>query len=327
MKPMGERGRIESASGEQAGELRQGVMAVVVTYGPDPEQLCATLESLLPQVEGVALIDNTPGGLPTAAAEAVDRLRAPYPGAFFLVENRDNLGIAAAQNTGIELARRHGFEYVFLSDQDTVFAGHTVSTLCQGYRALTARGRRVGAVAAGYVNHVASAKACPVFVQHEGYRVRRVRAVNGLVPATYVIASGCLIPVDVFEQVGLKNESLFIDWVDTEWCLRARKAGFGIYGCADAVVAHRLGDSAARVFGRTISLHRPIRHYYMVRNALRLALYSDALNAGQRLWALTRALLFAACFPLLTRPRLEHLKMVSTGLVHGVLNKKGRFDV
>lgn len=326
MKPMGERGRIESAGSGQTEEHRLGVMAVIVTYGPDPEQLCETLTSVMPQVDGVALIDNTPGGLPTAAAEAVNRLRAPYPGAFFLVENRDNLGIAAAQNTGIELALRHGFSYVFLSDQDSVFADHTVSTLYQGYRTLISQGRRVGAVAAGYVNRVANARARPVFVQHEGYRVRRVRAVSGLVPVTYVIASGCLIPSAVFEQVGVKNESLFIDWVDTEWCLRARKVGFEIYGSADVVVAHRLGDASVRILGRTIALHSPIRHYYMVRNALRLALYSQVCNLRQRARIATSACLYALCFPLLTRPRLEHLKMVSTGLVHGLFNKKGRFD-
>lgn len=302
------------------------VLAVVVTYHPNAAQLTQTLNSLLPQVGGIALIDNTDGGLPVTAAEAVDQLRRRYSGAFFLVENRDNLGIAAAQNTGIELARQHAFKYVFLSDQDTVFPSHTVSTLCSGYRRLSTEGHRVAAVAAGNVNDLAANAKVPEFVQHEGFRRQRVRVERGLVPATYVIASGSLIPVAAFEYIGKKDESLFIDWVDIEWCLRARKAGFEIYGSADAVSVHRLGDGFVRVRGRSLTLHSPLRHYYMIRNALRLVLYSDVLNAEQRMWILIRILVLMGSFPIFTKPRLAHLKMVFGGFVHGVLNKKGRID-
>jgi len=43
------------------------------------------------------------------------------------------------------------------------------------------------------------------------------------------------------------NEDLFIDWVDFEWCWRARKKGYKIIGNANVVITHQLGDAAVTI--------------------------------------------------------------------------------
>jgi rhamnosyltransferase len=40
---------------------------------------------------------------------------------------------------------------------------------------------------------------------------------NKPVEASFLIASGCLISLDVIKNVGYMDEGLFIDYVDVEW--------------------------------------------------------------------------------------------------------------
>jgi len=48
-----------------------------------------------------------------------------------------------------------------------------------------------------------------------------------------LIASGCLIPADVLRDVGLMDDALFIDHVDTDWCMRARARGYRLLGVCE----------------------------------------------------------------------------------------------
>jgi rhamnosyltransferase len=44
----------------------------------------------------------------------------------------------------------------------------------------------------------------------------------------------------VLDVVGGMNDSLFIDYVDIEWCLRAKNLGYEILGCYRALMNHYL---------------------------------------------------------------------------------------
>lgn len=58
----------------------------------------------------------------------------------------------------------------------------------------------------------------PLFLQIGGLKAKRqYDGVNGsVVDVDYLIASGCLILVNVLKDAGLMNEDLFIDYVDIE---------------------------------------------------------------------------------------------------------------
>ena len=94
------------------------VLAVVVTYHPQAGALQTLLEALATQVDGLLVIDNTPG-----SAEHVERMLGPLRVGMphlRLRRNGANLGIAAAQNIGIRKALEEGFDYVLFSDQDSL---------------------------------------------------------------------------------------------------------------------------------------------------------------------------------------------------------------
>ena len=64
------------------------------------------------------------------------------------------------------------------------------------------------------------------------------------------------------------NEGLFIDYVDIEWCLRARHRGYESFGVFAAHMRHSLGDKHIGMLGKKITLHTPARYYYQFRNPL-----------------------------------------------------------
>ncbi|MCP4293486.1 MAG: glycosyltransferase family 2 protein [bacterium] len=69
-------------------------------------------------------------------------------------------------------------------------------------------------------------------------------------PSTKVdyIAGACfLMPRAMVNTIGLLDERFFMYFEETDWCLRARKAGKEIWYYSDAEVAHLEGQAAARV--------------------------------------------------------------------------------
>ena len=68
------------------------------------------------------------------------------------------------------------------------------------------------------------------------------------------------------------REDLFIDHVDLEWGVRARKAGWRLVAVPAAKLTHSLGDDVVRLPGRDqpVHVHSPIRNYYILRNTIAL---------------------------------------------------------
>lgn len=71
-----------------------------------------------------------------------------------------------------------------------------------------------------------------------------------------------LVKREVFERVGLLDESFFLYYEETDWCLKARQAGYRILAVPSSVVWHKVSA--------TLGVSSPIIDYYMLRNHLRL---------------------------------------------------------
>ena len=66
------------------------------------------------------------------------------------------------------------------------------------------------------------------------------------------------------------DEGLFIDFVDTEWCLRCRSKQISIRVVPSAVMHHRIGSRSISLGVVTVFVHSPIRCYYQLRNCFHL---------------------------------------------------------
>ncbi|VEI12934.1 glycosyltransferase family 2 protein [Trueperella bialowiezensis] len=299
------------------------VVAVVVTYGPD-ERTAQLLRALAPQVARIVVVDN--GSPPAALAQikaAIDDVGAQ------LVELGENTGIANAQNVGIVRARELGATHVLLSDQDSLPAPDMVERLLDTlqYYGQTENGAAepIGAVGP----YIAEAKPGGdelVYVDRR-WGPRRASAAELSEPhvdAAFLLASGCLIPVDVLADVGPMNANYFIDHVDLEWCLRARTKGYRLVVDTRARIDHSLGDQTVQLPGRAqpVHVHGPVRCYYLARNTiflLRSGLLPGAWRVGYLVWLAK----FAAFHALLADRKRDRIRQLAAGLRDGIMGRGG----
>jgi len=62
------------------------------------------------------------------------------------------------------------------------------------------------------------------------------------------ISSGSLMTFRTFEKIGRFREELFIDYVDTEYCMRAGRFGIPVVAAKDAGIVHSLEYSFPKRF-------------------------------------------------------------------------------
>lgn len=287
------------------------VHAVVVSHGSDPDSLVVQFDRLLAQVHTIVWVDN-------GSPEALRQLRQNWPvDRLQTIWLDDNLGIGAAQNLGIEWALAHGASHVLLMDDDSLPAPDMVPLL------LDALAHHPDAAAAGarHADPRRGVECTPFSVVQRG-RLRWLLCTHDrqVWEVDHLIASGCLIPAPVLQAVGLMREDFFIDWVDTEWCLRARAKGYRIYGVCAARLEHTLGDQVARVLGREIPLHSPWRHYCQSRNfvlMLRLCHVAPSVKLNMAWRQFKRFIVFSTLVP----GRCSYFRMWMLGLWHGLLGR------
>jgi len=290
------------------------VDSVVVLYQPDLAKLDALISSLSAQVRNLYIIDNSSEALDVSSLSEYQNIEY-----IFLGENK---GIAEAQNIGIEYALNNNADFVLLSDQDSLFPSDYVSSML----AQIDEWSEIAAVAPQFCDENQSG--LPQGFLVPGFWGAKRSLSNNLeqVELAQAIASGKLINAKALKEVGLMNGQLFIDWVDLEWCWRARSKGFKVLGLPSINISHCLGDESKTLPGRTVTLRSPLRHYYITRNAFYLSLRSTSLTVPQRLFLFLRSLRYVVAFPLLSKPRVDNFHMVSMGFWHGLLGRLGRYD-
>jgi rhamnosyltransferase len=285
-------------------------VAVIVTFHPSLAKLRQLLACIAPQVGSVVVVDN-------GSAENIATVLDPGLPHVHYIEMGRNVGLAAAQNVGIDWALAADAQHIIFFDQDSSPADDMVQVLLQASCALQSKGCVVGAVG-------------PCFVDvQKGIQLNPSKLpalLHGHIPRTTLIASGSLISTAVLEQVGKMAEALFIDYVDLEWCLRAGAQGFEHYQIAGAQMMHSIGDDPIRFLGKNWPSHSPIRHYYMFRNAIWM--YQQPSIAMGWKWLdgckLIRKFVFYSLF---AKPRLAHVRMMVRGLCDGLIGKMGPLKV
>jgi rhamnosyltransferase len=232
---------------------RTGTVAVVPLFNPDPD-VVPRLTSLREQVDRLIVIDDG------SAAPLAEHRVAPLAAAGVEYHRREtNRGIAASLNEGIRLARQDGsLDYLVTFDQDTTPADDCIRELRATFDAGRSSGLNVGIVA----------------VPTGALTTRR----DGFREQAEPIQSGMMMSSVIFDSIGEFREDFFIDCVDTEFALRARRRGWDVLASPTAQMAHQLGVTRSRVVrlpGFPVlrvshNHHHPVRRYYIVRNRLRL---------------------------------------------------------
>jgi rhamnosyltransferase len=228
--------------------IKPRICAVIVTCNPSGAVL-KNVAVLRPQVDALVIVDNGSGD---ASMAYVEEARRAFECDVIL--NGHNLGIAAALNLGVRYAESRNHDWVALFDEDSTAVGSFVVSMCKA-REEHASPEKIAIIVPQYVDRVSSTP----------MPVTKDRAGNILAGIT----SGSMIPVEVFRRCGAFDESLFMDYVDHEFCLRVRSMGFSIVQSEEASLLHSLGAMTSHNFlGRKYftTNHRAARRYYITRN-------------------------------------------------------------
>lgn len=280
------------------------VICVLVLYNPEISLLIRAINVIISQVDMLWISDNSTKliAYPTEWRSSEQIRYQKMPG---------NIGIAAAQNEGIKYAIKEKYDFVYFLDQDSISPEGIVLQLVSQYRLLCSKGINVGAVGPRPYNRKEN-------VEYRG-SVRKGKILyEGITEVTELINSASLVPVKVFEQVGLMDESLFIDGVDHEFCWRAkRKLGSRFFIVESVKLSHQLGEGDRYFLFRKVAIPTPFRTYYQFRN------YFILIRRGYVpvYWKLSNGFKYVIkyfYFPLCVPPRFGYLKNINKGVVDGL---------
>jgi rhamnosyltransferase len=287
------------------------VCAVVVTYHPDAD-FGARFARVAAQVAAAVIVDNG------SSADAVTRLGAlaANPGVT-LVSHGENLGIARALNTGIRHAQGRGCPWALLLDQDTVVDDDLVDTLLGAY-ASCPEPARIAAVGARFRDtHERPAATRPLHAGGESWQ--EVEA---------VITSGTLLALGPFAVIGPFRDEFFIDYVDIEYCLRARARGYRIIETRRPLMAHTVGaPTSHQILGREkwTTNHSADRRYYIARNnTVLLREYGTSKGGSWRWKSVVRSFRLCKRIALFERDKLAKISAVGRGWWDGVRGNMGK---
>jgi rhamnosyltransferase len=254
--------------------------AVLVTYHPKTP-VDALLSALLAQVDCVCVVDNGSGSDVQHALQAAATASA---GRITCIANADNLGLAAAQNQGIRYALAHGYDWVLLLDADSLPEPKMVQHMLNAWNHMN--DPHIGIIAPRIAEqNVELPSRHPAPSGRFSITRKLLHSGEYITDALTVIASGSLLHKEVFHKAGLMIEDYFIDYIDHEFCLRARKSGYTILLVGDAVLQHRQGHKTAhRMLGVSIATanYSPLRRYYIFRN--RMFFLRAHARQFQQLW-------------------------------------------
>jgi len=296
------------------------VGGVIVAYNPD-KSFERVVEAALREVDHLVIVNNGENPIYSILKSDGFVINKSY----VAIENSENLGIAIALNLGIKHLINSGCSYFFLLDQDSLVPQGIVSSLRNAFVCLNKDHGNIAAIGPAYFNSRLGKNA--PFIQFGKLSIRKLSAEpdTPIVPTHFLISSGTLISLEAITNVGMMEDGLFIDYVDTEWCLRAISKGYKLYGLSTVRMEHSLGDDPVVFLSKKMPMHSPLRHYYIARNALHL-IKRSYIPANRRFIVLISMLKTFFFYSLVPRNRLAHFKMMCRGFYDGTLNNYGRYD-
>ena len=217
---------------------KEEILAIVIAYNIEEKIILQNINSYKNYVDKVIIVDNS---------DKENKLNELSDEKIVYLKLNDNLGIAKALNEGIYYAIKHNYKFVLTMDQDSKFNNNLIEEYSKNY------GK-------------------DIIIYSPNYIIERKHNKEYKVDSQYLywtMTSGNLINLELFQKVGMFREEFFIDGVDYEYCLRARKNGYKILQCNKATLLHNPGITKIKkiiFWNYKYGYMSPTRMYYQIRN-------------------------------------------------------------
>jgi GT2 family glycosyltransferase len=238
-------------------------VAIIILNWNGKENTCECLKSVerLDYLNyQVIVADNGSGD------DSVAEIEQKFPKTV-IIKNGANLGYAEGNNRAITYALERDFEYVLLLNNDAIvdpqLINSFISASVQNHQA-GVFGAKIYYLSEPRKIWFAGGKILPeLLTSHEGFGEiddglawEEVRSID------YACGCALFVKSEVIEKIGALESKFFLMWEETDFCCRARKAGFECLFVPKALVWHKI--SASFKGGDEGYL----QNYFMVRNRL-----------------------------------------------------------
>jgi GT2 family glycosyltransferase len=220
------------------------VVAIVVNWNGEAvlEPCLRTLTaSNYPNLR-VLVVDNA------STDDSVALVRKSFPNVDVL-EMPDNEGYAGGVNAGLERARGEGAEYALLLNNDIELDEEAVRELVRA---------ALGSDRAAFVGPMiyyadrpdviwSAGGAVSMWtgdIRHIGLREKDERQYPGVRSVDYVTGCAVLASMKVVREIGVMDDGYYMYNEDTDWCVRARAAGFDVLVAAESKIWHKVSMSS-----------------------------------------------------------------------------------
>jgi GT2 family glycosyltransferase len=240
--------------------MKPKISCIVLSYN-GIELTLQCLSSLLEQdytpLE-IIVVDNA------SQDETVSTIQTQFP-EIHLIASKTNLGYTAGNNLGIKAALENGADFVFLVNNDTLLEPDCVTKLMDVFNNkpnVGIAGPMVYTFDAGEI--ISSAGGAIDWIKADSINIGAGEEDKNQYPERDVdFINGCGLAVrkQVIQQIGGLDEAYFMYWEETDWCTRAKQAGWEVLFAPTALMRHK-----APIDPGVLS---PVTIYYMTRNRLR----------------------------------------------------------
>jgi len=282
--------------------------AVIVTYNPNNDRVISLIKGLEHQSCDAIVIDNST--YKNGILEANE-------GCFY-ISLGGNKGIAEAQNIGITECLKKAYKYIIFFDQDSKIENDFIASL-----KAPMENNQYEICAPVFYDEQKGFEYAITDIKKNGRRVKHYsHGKNAVFTTSTVISSGTIVCSDIFNKVGVMDSALFIDYVDTEWCLRCFSHGIKVHVIPQAKMLHSIGDKSFDFMGFCVPVHSANRRYYRVRNSIHLVRYPHVpklLAAREVLFSVVHSFLLI----LTQKSKKEYAYTFIAGLLDGLRNVRG----
>jgi rhamnosyltransferase len=269
------------------------LLGIIITYYPDIQETKNNILQFVDDIDLLIIWENTPRN----ERERYKISLPEYQEKIIFMGTDENMFIAHALNQGIKFGKENGFSHLLTMDQDICFdTGHF-----KKYKQIVDSDQNSLSIYGPNPNNNESLD----------------RGI--LVEKPYLITSGNIVSLRIFDEVGLYREDYKIDCVDYEFCLRLQKKGYYCRMVPTVVMKQEFGVLRKMKYGYFTSNYSPVRLYFIARNQTLLKKeFPDAVNQLPLL-KLKRMILKIL---LSEDDKYNKIKFLVKGLIDGISNRE-----
>lgn len=218
--------------------------AVVVVYNPDLDQTISNIMQFIDFVDALVIWQNSP-------VESSFKVALENYSSKIVYKGTDrNEGIGYALNRSINWAIENGYSAILTMDQDSFFEDFkTFNSKVEEYFDRIDIGIYAPTIKSPYNN-----------ITDLSNNSNDFRIIDKS------ITSGSIYKIELFEKIGFFKEDYFIDVIDTEFCLRAKKNNIQVMEFTNCFLKQEFGSITKSKLGFMSRNYSPKRLYFIIRN-------------------------------------------------------------